>query len=214
MDINFMTRPLGYKDGTRDGTTVGDLEKLLNESRANVQKTIDKNVSDVLSDADIKVVTDLLAKPTVGSMANIKNVINKMNEVRGVLSDEDVSTVEKSLPFPGLREFAASEVMKAAGNQKRVDTLQLASDYLRSIGMSGNEAAMNSVINILNTKIVPEEELKIIKEGQSDLGRFGVKIGKGIEGLLQFLNLQEEGTGKFQTLDDRTLQKLIEMRAQ
>jgi hypothetical protein len=27
MDINFMTRPLGYKDGTRGGTTVGDLEK-------------------------------------------------------------------------------------------------------------------------------------------------------------------------------------------
>ena len=24
MDINFMTRPMGYKDGTRDGTLVGD----------------------------------------------------------------------------------------------------------------------------------------------------------------------------------------------
>ena len=198
MDINFMTRPLGYRDGTRGGNTVGDLEKL----------------SDSLSDADIKVVTELLAKPTVGSMVNTKNVINKMNEVRGVLSDEDVSTVKKSLPFPGLREFAASEVMKAAGDQKRVDTIQLASNYLRSIGMSGNEAAMNNVINILNTQIVPEEELKIMKEGESSLGKGMQGIGRGIEGLLQFLKLQEEGTGKFQTLDERTLQKLIEMRTQ
>ena len=37
-----------------------------------------------------------------------------MNEVRGVLSDEDVSTVKKSLPFPGLREFAASEVSESS----------------------------------------------------------------------------------------------------
>ena len=177
MDINFMTRPLGYKDGTRGGSTVGDLEKLLNESRKNVQKTIDENVS-------------------------------------GVISDADRSMVEKSLPFPGLREFAASEVMRAAGDQKRVDTIQLASNYLRSIGMSGNEAAMNNVINILNTQIVPEEELKIMKEGESSLGKGMQGIGRGIEGLLQFLKLQEEGTGKFQTLDDRTLQKLIEMRTQ
>jgi len=148
MDINFMTRPLGYKDGTREGELVGDKEKTSTD------------------------------------------------------------------PFPGLREFAASEVMKAAGDQKRVDTVQLASNYLRSLGMSGNESAMNNVINILNTQIVPEEELKIMKEGESSLGKGMQGIGRGIEGLLQFLKLQEEGTGKFQTLDDRTLQKLIEMRAQ
>ena len=148
MDINFMTRPLGYKDGTREGELVGDKEKTSTD------------------------------------------------------------------PFPGLREFAASEVMKAAGDQKRVDTVQLASNYLRSLGMSGNESAMNNVINILNTQIVPEEELKIMKEGESSLGKGIQGIGRGIEGLLQFLKLQEEGTGKFQTLDDRTLQKLIEMRAQ
>ena len=200
MDINFMTRPLGYKDGTRGGSTVGDLEK---------------NVKGIPSDADVKAVTDLLAKPTgTGSMASLKNLINTMNEVRGVPSDEDVSAVEKSLPFPGLREFAASEVMRAAGDQKRVDTIQLASDYLRSIGMSGNEAAMNNVINILNTKIVPEEELKIMKEGESSLEKGIQGIGRGIEGLLQFLKLQEEGTGKFQTLDDRTLQEIIKMRTQ
>ena len=148
MDINFMTRPLGYKDGTREGELVGDKEKTSTD------------------------------------------------------------------PFPGLREFAASEVMKAAGDQKRVDTVQLASNYLRSLGMSGNESAMNNVINILNTQIVPEEELKIMKEGESSLEKGMQGIGRGIEGLLQFLKLQEEGTGKFQTLDDRTLQKLIEMRAQ
>ena len=28
MDINFMTRPMGYKDGTRDGTLVGDKEEI------------------------------------------------------------------------------------------------------------------------------------------------------------------------------------------
>jgi hypothetical protein len=148
MDINYMTRPLGYKEGTREGELVGDQEKTSRD------------------------------------------------------------------PFPGLREFAASEVMKAAGNQKRVDTVQLASNYLRSLGMSGNEAAMNDVINILNTQIVPQEELKIMKEGESSLEKGMQGIGRGIESLMQFLKLQEEGTGKFQTLDDRTLQELIKMRTQ
>ena len=191
MDINFMTRPLGYKDGTRGGTTVGDLE----DPTKVIQERILRDVFNKKTGPDGKV--DL-----------------------GQFNSEELKMLFNVSPdiglFTGLKDFAASEVMKAAGNQKRVDTTQLASDYLRSLqmGLSGNEEALNAMIDILDTQIVPQEELKIIKEGQSDLGKFGVKIGKGIEGLLQFLKLQEEGTGKFQTLDDRTLQKLIEMRAQ
>tara|TARA_R100000805_G_C3535925_1_gene52860 strand:- start:57 stop:617 length:561 start_codon:yes stop_codon:yes gene_type:complete len=186
-----MTRPLGYKDGTRGGTTVGDLE----DPTKVIQERILRDVFNKKTGPDGKV--DL-----------------------GQFNSEELKMLFNVSPdiglFTGLKDFAASEVMKAAGNQKRVDTTQLASDYLRSLqmGLSGNEEALNAMIDILDTQIVPQEELKIIKEGQSDLGKFGVKIGKGIEGLLQFLKLQEEGTGKFQTLDDRTLQKLIEMRAQ
>ena len=159
MDINFMTRPLGYKDGTREGELVGDKEKTSTD------------------------------------------------------------------PFPGLREFAASEVMKAAGDQKGVDTIQLASDYLRSLqmGLSGNEEAMNAVIDILNSKIVPEEQLKLVKEGQSDLGSIAQKAGSGLESLYQKLpdvfqifGKQEPGEGVIQTMDDRTLEALKNrlMRAQ
>jgi hypothetical protein len=159
MDINFMTRPLGYKDGTREGELVGDKEKTSTD------------------------------------------------------------------PFPGLREFAASEVMRAAGDQKGVDTIQLASDYLRSLqmGLSGNEEAMNAVIDILNSKIVPEEQLKLIKEGQSDLGSIAQKAGSGLESLYQKLpdmfqifGKQEPGEGLIQTMDDRTLEALRNrlMRAQ
>ena len=159
MDINFMTRPLGYKDGTREGELVGDKEKTSTD------------------------------------------------------------------PFPGLRELAASEVMKAAGDQKGVDTIQLASDYLRSLqmGLSGNEEAMNAVIDILNSKIVPEEQLKLVKEGQSDLGSIAQKAGSGLESLYQKLpdvfqifGKQEPGEGVIQTMDDRTLEALKNrlMRAQ
>tara|TARA_R110002020_G_scaffold53025_3_gene148638 strand:+ start:570 stop:1910 length:1341 start_codon:yes stop_codon:yes gene_type:complete len=172
MDINFMTRPLGYKDGTREGELVGDNEK---------------------------------------------------RSTSGQLNQKETDMITES--FPGLREFAASEVMKAAGDQKGVDTVQLASNYLRSLqmGLSGNEEAMNTVINILNTKIVPEEQLKLVKEGQSDLGSIAQKAGSGLESLYQKLpdmfqifGKQEPGEGKIQTMDDRTLEALRDklMRAQ
>jgi hypothetical protein len=172
MDINYMTRPLGYKDGTREGELVGDNEK---------------------------------------------------RSTSGQLNQKETDMITES--FPGLREFAASEVMKAAGDQKGVDTVQLASNYLRSLqmGLSGNEEAMNTVINILNTKIVPEEQLKLVKEGQSDLGSIAQKAGSGLESLYQKLpdmfqifGKQEPGEGKIQTMDDRTLEALRDklMRAQ
>tara|TARA_A100000171_G_C2113574_1_gene136448 strand:- start:85 stop:1434 length:1350 start_codon:yes stop_codon:yes gene_type:complete len=172
MDINFMTRPLGYKDGTREGELVGDKEK---------------------------------------------------RSTSGQLNQKETDMITES--FPGLREFAASEVMRAAGDQKGVDTIQLASNYLRSLqmGLSGNEEAMNAVINILNSKIVPEEQLKLIKEGQSDLGSIAQKAGSGLESLYQKLpdmfqifGKQEPGEGVIQTMDDRTLEALKNrlMRAQ
>ena len=83
MDINFMTRPLGYKDGTRDGTTVGDLEK----------------ISGVISDADLKRILDSLPTTTgTGPMLNLKNVFNTMNKVGGIPSDADLKMVLDNLP--------------------------------------------------------------------------------------------------------------------
>jgi hypothetical protein len=82
---------------------------------------------------------------------------------------------------------------------------------------------MNAVIDILNSKIVPEEQLKLIKEGQSDLGSIAQKAGSGLESLYQKLpdmfqifGKQEPGEGLIQTMDDRTLEALRNrlMRAQ
>ena len=209
MDINFMTRPLGYRDGTREGTTVGDLEKKTNffTEDPGLIKAQEKLLRDVFNKkrgADGKIDFGQLNSSELKMLFNVS---------------PDVG------PFTGLREFAASEVMRAAGDQKEVDTIQLASDYLRSLqmGLSGNEEAMNAVIDILNSKIVPEEQLKLIKEGQSDLGSIAQKAGSGLESLYQKLpdmfqifGKQEPGEGVIQTMDDRTLEALRNrlMRAQ
>ena len=190
MDINYMTRPLGYKEGTREGELVGDREK------TRFQEKILRDVFDKKTGPDGKVDFGQF------SSEELKMLFNVSPEV-GL--------------FAGLRDFAKPEVMKAAGERRGVDTIQLASDYLRSLqmGLSGNEEAMNAMIDILNTTIVPEEQLKLIKEGQSDLGRFGQKVGSGLESLyqklpdaLQIFGKQEPGEGKIQTMDDRTLEEL------
>lgn len=194
MDINYMTRPIGYKEGTREGELVGDQEK---------------TVKGIPSDADIKRILDSLSTTTkTGPMVNLKNMINTMNEVRGITSDADVSMVEPAIDT--LRSLAASEVYNSMMNREGVDSTKIAGAFLRNQGIPTNDQSMGAIINLLNTEIIPQEQLKLMKEGQSTLEK-GMDMGaRGIEGLLDMLGISE--SRKFRDMDRNILKELKDLR--
>ena len=144
MDINYMTRPLGYKEGTRDGELVGDQEKT-----------------------------------QVGAIDT-------------------------------LRSLAASEVYNSMMSREGVDATKIAGDFLRNQGIPTNDQSMGAIINLLNTEIIPQEQLKLMKEGQSDLGKGMDAASRGIEGLLDMLGISE--SRKFRDMDRNILKELKDLR--
>ena len=144
MDINFMTRPLGYKEGTRDGELVGDQEKT-----------------------------------QVGAIDT-------------------------------LRSLAASEVYNSMMNREGVDATKIAGAFLRNQGIPTNDQSMGAIINLLNTEIIPQEQLKLMKEGQSDLGKGMDAASRGIEGLLDMLGISD--SRKFRDMDRNILKELKDLR--
>jgi|TARA_E500000318_G_scaffold51363_1_gene48071 hypothetical protein len=144
MDINYMTRPLGYKEGTRDGELVGDQEKT-----------------------------------QVGAIDT-------------------------------LRSLAASEVYNSMMNKEGVNSSKIASAFLRDQGIATNDQSMGAIINLLDSQIIPQEQLKLMKEGQSTLGK-GMDMGaRGIEGLLDMLGISD--SRKFRDMDRNILKELKDMR--
>jgi len=139
MDINFMTRPLGYKDGTRDGTTVGDLET------ANISKA---------------------------------------------MSGEAVES---------LRSLVAPQVLKKINDNTATFPLaEIASMFLRDQGLETNEQNMGMVTNIIQNKLIPEEQNKLREMGTDDLtkllrGGFDMarsgkeKLNQGVQSLMDML---------------------------
>ena len=144
MDINYMTRPIGYKEGTRDGELVGDQEKT-----------------------------------QVGAIDT-------------------------------LRSLAASEVYNSMMNREGVDATKIAGAFLRNQGIPTNDQSMGAIINLLNTEIIPQEQLKLMKEGQSDLGKGMDAASRGIEGLLDMLGISE--SRKFRDMDRNILKELKDLR--
>ena len=118
MDINYMTRPLSYKEGTREGELVGDQEKT-----------------------------------QVGAIDT-------------------------------LRSLAASEVYNSMMNKEGVDSFKIASAFLRDQGIPTNDQSINAIINLLDSQIIPQEQLKLMKEGQSDLGKGMDAVARGAETVL------------------------------
>ena len=144
MDINYMTRPIGYKEGTRDGELVGDQEKT-----------------------------------QVGAIDT-------------------------------LRSLAASEVYNSMMSREGVDATKIAGAFLRNQGIPTNDQSMGAIINLLNTEIIPQEQLKLMKEGQSTLEK-GMDMGaRGIESLLDMLGISE--SRKFRDMDKDILKELKDLR--
>ena len=139
MDIDFMTRPLGYKDGTRGGTTVGDLET------ANISKA---------------------------------------------MSGEAVES---------LRSLVAPQVLKKINDNTATFPLaEIASMFLRDQGLETNEQNMGMVTNIIQNKLIPEEQNKLREMGTDDLtkllrGGFDMarsgkeKLNQGVQSLMDML---------------------------
>ena len=159
MDINYMTRPIGYKEGTRDGELVGDQEKT-----------------------------------QVGAIDT-------------------------------LRSLAASEVYNSMMNREGVDATKIAGAFLRNQGIPTNDQSMGAIINLLNTEIIPQEQLKLMKEGQSDLGKGMDAVARGaetvlstgargIENLLSRIGVDVDlpEFRKFRDMDRNILKELKDMR--
>ena len=199
MDINYMTRPLGYKEGTREGTTVGDLEKLTNFTRANIQDAIAKNVKGQLNEAELKAISDSipdtlellkLGPPPVGSMARVTDLLKTVSDTFGQLNEKEKEMIKGESQDPSvtaidtLRSLAASEVYNSMMNKEGVDSFKIASAFLRNQGIPTNDQSMNAIINLLDSQIIPQEQLKLMKEGQSDLGKGMDAVARGAETVL------------------------------
>tara|TARA_R100000664_G_scaffold20044_1_gene29239 strand:+ start:186 stop:1913 length:1728 start_codon:yes stop_codon:yes gene_type:complete len=225
MDINYMTRPLGYKDGTRGGSTVGDLEKLTNSTRANIQDVIAKNVKGQLNEAELKAISDSipdtlellkLGPPPVGSMARVTDLLKTVSDTFGQLNEKEKEMIKGESQDPSvtaidtLRSLAASEVYNSMMNREGVDSTKIAGAFLRRQGIPTNDQSMGAIINLLDSQIIPQEQLKLMKEGQSTLEK-GMDMGaRGIESLLDMLGISE--STKFRDMDRNILKELKDLR--
>ena len=174
MDINYMTRPLGYKDGTRDGELVGDRQ------------------------AEIK-----------GELVG-----DRQAEIKGeqdfLKSFSDPGDRQSATAIDTLRNLAASEVYNSMMNREGVDSSKIAQIFLRNQGIKTNDESMNAIMNLLDSQIIPQEQLKLMKEGQSTLGKGMDAAARGIEGLFDMLGLS--GSRKFRDMDRDILKQLKDMR--
>jgi hypothetical protein len=156
MDINFMTRPLGYKDGTRGGSTVGDLEKLLNESRKNVQKIIDENVSGQLNEKEMNMLT--------GPMASEKNTMANMGSI---MTQEDLKGLKNLIDSEVYAGFMRQGDKRGPGD---VDAFKIAKDFLVGKGIASDspqfDTLINSMINLLNRDLIPQSQMELEKESR------------------------------------------------
>jgi hypothetical protein len=95
-------------------------------------------------------------------------------------------------------------------NREGVDSTKIAGAFLRNQGIPTNDQSMSAIINLLNTEIIPQEQLKLMKEGQSTLEK-GMDMGaRGIEGLLDMLGISE--SRKFRDMDKDILKELKDLR--
>ena len=109
-----------------------------------------------------------------------------------------------------LRNLAASEVYNSMMNREGVDSSKIAQIFLRNQGIKTNDESMNAIMNLLDSQIIPQEQLKLMKEGQSTLGKGMDAAARGIEGLFDMLGLS--GSRKFRDMDRDILKQLKDMR--
>ena len=95
-------------------------------------------------------------------------------------------------------------------NREGVDATKIAGAFLRNQGIPTNDQSMGAIINLLNTEIIPQEQLKLMKEGQSDLGKGMDAASRGIEGLLDMLGISD--SRKFRDMDRNILKELKDLR--
>ena len=201
MNINYMTRPLGYKDGTRDGELVGDRQaELITGTTAAMRDSLAKlnKVFNTETGKNEFVTT----RDILGSFRDNPNLYEPVKE--GKTSDTSATAIDT------LRSLAASEVYNSMMNREGVDSTKIAGAFLRNQGIPTNDQSMGAIINLLDSQIIPQEQLKLMKEGQSTLEK-GMDMGaRGIEGLLDMLGISE--SRKFRDMDKDILKKLKDLR--
>ena len=140
MDINYMTRPLGYKDGTREGTTVGDLENRIGQ--------LNKTETDMLT----------------GPMATEKNTMANMGSI---MTQEDLKGLKNLIDSEVYAGFMRQGDKRGPGD---VDAFKIAKDFLVGKGIASDspqfDALINPMMNLLNRDLIPQAQMELEKESR------------------------------------------------
>ena len=205
MDINYMTRPLGYKEGTRDGELVGDRQaELITGTTAAMKDSLGK-LNEVFNTETGKN-EFVTTRDILGSFRDNPNLYQPVKEGK----TSDPGDRQSATAIDTLRNLAASEVYNSMMNREGVDSSKIAQIFLRNQGIKTNDESMNAIMNLLDSQIIPQEQLKLMKEGQSTLGKGMDAAARGIEGLFDMLGLS--GSRKFRDMDRDILKQLKDMR--
>ena len=215
MNINYMTRPLGYKDGTRDGELVGDRQaELITGATAAMRGSLGKlnKVFNTVTGKNEFVTT----RDILGSFRDNPNLYEPVKEEKDFLKSfqatmrPEKTSDTSATAIDTLRSLAASEVYNSMMNREGVDSFKIATAFLRNQGIPTNDQSINAIINLLDSQIIPQEQLNLMKEGQSTLGKGMDAAARGIEGLFDMLGLSD--SRKFRDMDRNILKELKDMR--
>jgi len=185
MDINHMTRPVGYRHGTRGGDLVGDAEKdkiALAYKLAQTQNP-DGRISEKDFQLALKQVNASSADPaSVKNLADILNPDGRITDTDRKFSQELTGVPEReNVDTTAMRSMLESWMYKNPDQRiSEKDIASMAIDLARDMAGGSSNENVNMAINRLNA-LLPSVKEKVRVEN-TDL------FTRGIQGLYNRLN--------------------------
>jgi hypothetical protein len=139
MSINNMIRPVGYKDGTKDGTLVGDKEKLFGgKNRARIENFVNEMIEGEGVTKDLG--RGILSAISIPGIA-IKDLIGILNPVKeakgmGLLEDaSDLSTLTKRLLIKkSLVDYGGRDALQKMDDLDRMSPVEIEIEFQKLMG--------------------------------------------------------------------------------
>ena len=190
MDINYMTRPVGYRNGTRGGDLVGDAEK---EKIALAYKLAQaQNPDGRFSEQDFQLALKQISGSATdpSSMKSLADMVTEsVRDTSGRITDTDREFAEQLTGVPerenvdttAMRSMLESWMYKNPDQRiSERDIASMAIDLARDMAGGSSNENVNMVINRLNA-LLPSVKEKVRVEN-TDL------LTRGIQGLYNRMN--------------------------
>ena len=140
MNINDMITPVGYKDWTKDGTLVGDKEKLFGgKNRARVEKFVNEIIEGEGVTKDLG--RGILSAISIPGIA-IKDLIGILNPVKeakgmGLLEDVgDLSTLTKRLLLKkSLVNYGGKDALQKMDDLDKMSPVEIEIEFQKLMGV-------------------------------------------------------------------------------